>query len=259
MGREEVALYRIVIVDDDSRFVDFMKETILKCNVNKEDIIFEEFFSGEEFVAQLNVMSSCDLLILDMQMKEMDGHATAKMFRKRFPHSVLVFCSGVSRPTNESFKVTPFRYLSKDYTEQVMLMEMNAIIRQMQSIVKSPVIMGRNHDSFISLYPDDIMYIENCKAGSIIHLCRDRIDDFQYQVNTKQKLADLYKELKDYQFEYAHNSYLVNLKYVKKLFSQGYIQLRDGTELNVSRSKMQNFRIALISLLSKKYDYEEMV
>lgn len=252
---EGVALYRIVIVDDDSRFVDYMKEIILKCNINMEDITFEEFYSGEEFVAQLNMLSNCDLLILDMQMKKMDGHATARKFRERFPHSVLVFCSGVSHPTDESFKVTPFRYLLKDYTEQVMIMEMNAIIRQMQSIVKAPVIMGRNHDSFISLASDDIMYIENSKAGSIIHLCRDRISDFKYQVNTKRKLADLYKELKDCHFEYAHNSYLVNLKYVTKLFSQGYIQLKDGTELNVSRSKMQNFRNVLTALLSKKYDY----
>lgn len=248
-------MYRIVIVDDDPQFVNYIKEIIFKCDVAAEDITFEEFYSGEEFVAQLNMISNCDLLILDMQMKKMDGHATAKKFRERFPHSVLVFCSGVSHPTDESFKVTPFRYLLKDYTEQVMIMEMNAVLRQMESIMKSPVIMGRNHDSFISLYPDDILYIENSKSGSVIHLCRDRISDFNYQVNTKRKLVDLYKELKDYCFEYAHNSYLVNLKYVTKLFSQGYIQLKDGTELNVSRSKMKNFRTALAALLSKKYDY----
>ena len=68
-----------------------------------------------------------------------------------------------------------------------------------------------------------------------------------------------YKELENYQFEYAHNSYLVNLKYVTRLFSQGYIQLRDGTELNVSRSKMWNFRNALIGMLGSKYDYKEIL
>lgn len=248
-----------MIVDDDSRFIDFMKKIILKCNIHKEDIIFEEFFSGEELVNRLNTQSNCDLLILDMQMKKMDGHATAKIFRKRFPHSVLVFCSGVSHPTDESFKVTPFRYLLKDYSEQNMIKEMNAVILKMKSVARTPIIMGRNYDSFISLYPDDIMYIENKKGGSIIHLCRDRISDFNYQVNTKQKLAELYKELENYQFEYAHNSYLVNLKYVTRLFSQGYIQLRDGTELNVSRSKMWNFRNALIGMLGSKYDYKEIL
>ena len=252
-------MYRIMIVDDDSRFIDFMKKIILKCNIHKEDIIFEEFFSGEELVNRLNTQSNCDLLILDMQMKKMDGHATAKIFRKRFPHSVLVFCSGVSHPTDESFKVTPFRYLLKDYSEQNMIKEMNAVILKMKSVARTPIIMGRNYDSFISLYPDDIMYIENKKGGSIIHLCRDRISDFNYQVNTKQKLAELYKELENYQFEYAHNSYLVNLKYVTRLFSQGYIQLRDGTELNVSRSKMWNFRNALIGMLGSKYDYKEIL
>lgn len=250
-------MYQIIIVDDDVNFIEFMKRIIVKCLANMEDVIFEEFFSGEEFINQLDDISNCDLLILDMQMKKMDGHTTAKMFRKKFPHSVLVFCSGVSRPTDESFKVTPFRYLLKDYTEKVMGMEMNAIIAQMKLVAKSPIIMGRNHDNYISLYPNDIMYIENSKAGSIIHICKDRIVDFNYQVNTRQKLEDLYKKLKDYQFEYAHNSYLVNLNYVTKLFSQGYIQMRDGTELNVSRSKMQNFRNALIHLLSGKYDYEE--
>lgn len=250
-------MYRIVIVDDDLEFIKFMKKILLNCDINQEDLIIDDFLSGEDFIAQLDEMSCCDLLILDMQMKKMDGHATARMFRKKFPYSVLVFCSGVTHPTDESFKVTPFRYLSKDYEKQVMITEMDAVIQQMKCSVKNPIIMGRNHGNIISLYPDDIIYIENSKAGSVIHLCKDRISDFQYQVNTTRKLADLYEDLKEYQFEYAHNSYLVNLKYVTKLFSQGYIQLMGGMELNVSRSKLQDFRNALTGLLSRKYDYEE--
>lgn len=248
-------MYQIKIVDDDSAFVEYMQDIILKCDIEKEKIVFEKFYSGEEFVARLDSMSACDLLILDMQMKELDGHGTARRFRDKFPRSVMVFCSGVSHPTDESFKTAPFRYLSKGYSEETMKKEMEVIVQEMKKTARITVIMGRNHTNFIKLYPEDIMYIENRKNGSIIHLCEHKAKDFAYQVNTNEKLAELYEKLRDYKFEYAHNSYLVNLCYVTKLISHRYLQLSDGTELNVSRSKLQTFRNALAGVLSSKYEY----
>lgn len=247
-------MYHIKIVDDDIEFIKYMKDIITNSCINDELYDIEGFGSGEEFTEKLDSLDFCDLLILDMQMKKLDGHATAQIFREKFPEAILVFCSGVSYPTDESFKTTPFRYLLKSYSEDKMKMEMEAIIRELQRKSQEAFIVGHNRKNIIKLRPSDILFIENNKRGSIIHMTENKSKEFPFQVNSKEKLKELYKQLAPYHFEYAHNSYLVNLRYVTKYMAAGYIELTDGTQLNVSRSKQQTFKLALVTLVAEKYD-----
>lgn len=249
-------MYHIIICDDDHVFVDYMKEMILNSVIEKNEIMIYEYFSGEELIAEIKKHRSCDLLILDMQMKKLDGHETAARFRKIFPNATLVFCSGICQPTDESFKTTPFRYLLKSYTDERMLLEMQAIIEEMRSKKTEPFIIGNYYYSTVRLRPDDILYIENAKHGSMIHVCKEKIDyPFEKNVSTKQKLRDLFTTLHAFGFEYAHNSYLVNLKYIIKMLSNGEVKLIDGTILTISRSRLKDFRKALSEELACKYLY----
>lgn len=249
-------MYKIIICDDDKNFIKYMKEMIYKCDeIKREKFDFHCFLSGEDFVKELETMQSCDLLILDMQMEGMDGHSTAKRFRKVFPDSVLVFCSGVIDPTDESFKTTPYRYLQKNYTDEKMLYELREIIQKMYRTKIVPCIIGKNHYNIIKLKPSEILFIENYKRGSIIHI-RETVREhkFEDRITTKLKLAELYKTLKEYYYEYAHNSYIVNLECVVKLSSERIIKLENGCELNISRSKLPIFRKALSEFLGNKYE-----
>ena len=223
-------MYKIVICDDDKNFISYMKEMLLRCDLSERQVTFYEVTSGEECLLTVERMTACDLIILDMQMSGMDGHATAKHFRKLFPDSLLVFCSGVSKPTDESFKTTPFRYLRKNYGDDKMLLELTAVVEKMKQMKKRTYVMGKNHMNIVKVYPDDILYIDNYKRGSEIHV----------QEN-------------GYGFEYAHNSYIVNLNHVVKLKTEGVIKLSNGEELNVSRSRMPEFRRALAAVMSEKY------
>lgn len=247
-------LYNIAICDDDRDFIQYLKEKLYQCGLGQNDLMFYEFLSGEEFTSKMEEMSSCDLLILDMQMEKMDGHATAKQFRKMYPDSILVFCSGVCSPTDESFKTTPYRYLRKNYSDEKMLHELEEIVKKVVATKSVPYITGKNHYNLIKLKPNDILYIENYKRGSQIHVREETKDyPFEDRITTKLKLMELYGTLKEYGFEFAHNSYIVNMNYVVKLSSNGILKLVNGCELNVSRSKLQLFRQALADLMGNKY------
>lgn len=247
-------MYHIVICDDDINFITYMKEMILQCGMSQREIEFIDVLSGEECIDAVQRMLSCDLLILDMQMEGMDGHATAKSFRKTFPDSLLVFCSGVIQPTDESFKTTPFRYLKKSYNDEKMLCELKTILERMIECKKIPYIVGKNHGNIVKLRPNDILYIDNTKRGSEIHIHEGLKEySFEDKITTKKKLAELYEELKDFDFEYAHNSYIVNMNYVIKMKGEGVIKLCNGCELNVSRSKLLDFRKALSKVMGEKY------
>ncbi|MBR1740947.1 MAG: LytTR family transcriptional regulator DNA-binding domain-containing protein [Lachnospiraceae bacterium] len=246
-------MYRIAICDADASFLKYMKEMILRCDIRLEEVEFYDYTSGEDFAGHLNLLPSCELLIVDMQLKGMDGHETARHFRKYFPHSVLVFCSGDAAPTEESFKVAPYRYLSKKYSDERMVSELGVVICRMKESSRAPVIIGKEHINIIRLRPDDILFIENWKYGSIIHVRREGMEYFSGEtVSTERKIADLYPELKGHGFGYAHNSYIVNMNYVVQMKSQGIITLSNGQELNVSRSKLKIFRKELSELIERK-------
>ncbi|MBO5279462.1 MAG: response regulator transcription factor [Lachnospiraceae bacterium] len=246
-------MYHIILCDDDIRFLHYMKKIIVKAGLERSDICFYEYTSGEELERQLAGIGNCDLLILDMQMPGMDGDAAARAFRRVFPSATLVFCSGVCQPTTKSFETTPFRYLLKSYTDARMLQEVKAIVEKIVDKKSEPVIIGRNANRLCRLKPDDILYIEISRRGSCIHLHPSRIEKKKgAQIITDEKVADLYARLKAYGFAYAHNSYIVNVKYVEELYAKE-LELIDGTLLSVSRSREKEFRAAFVRGISDKY------
>lgn len=246
-------MYHIILCDDDARFLVYMKNMIVKAGLNKADTCFYEYTSGEELERQLAGVGECDLLILDMQMKGMDGDEAARVFRRVFPSATLVFCSGVCLPTTKSFETTPFRYLLKSYTDEHMLKEVKAIVARIIDKKSEPIIIGKNVEGLCRLKPDDILYIEISRRGSRIHLYPKSNEKRKLlEAISEEKVAELYKRLNVYGFAYAHNSYIVNVKYVEELHT-GELELVDGTLLSVSRSKEKEFKAAFVRGISDKY------
>ena len=60
-------MYNIIICDDDRAFVDYIKGVMAKSGMDKGEILFSEYYSGEELVQGIRNKKRCDLLILDMQ------------------------------------------------------------------------------------------------------------------------------------------------------------------------------------------------
>ena len=246
-------MYYIVICDDDKSYINYLKRMILKCGVDSEEIMFYEYASGEELIESLGETKKIDLLILDMQMKEYDGNRTAKLFRKEHPSSVIVFCSGVCQPTVESFETTPFRYLLKEYGQERMIKELVPVIEEMKNKQTEPVVIGTYRYEDIRLRPDDILYISIIRNGSEIHVVPEKAEgEKDRQLTSRKKISELYEELKDYGFEYAHNSYIVNLNHIKKKKTKE-LTLKDGTILTIARSKEKQLRQAFAKYKSHKY------
>ena len=246
-------MYYIAICDDDINYIKYMKRMLLDSGINKEEVLFYEYESGEELINGTKCVERIDLRILDMQLKEYDGNKTAKLFRQEFPSSVIVFCSGVCQPTVESFETTPFRYLLKEYTEKHMLKELEAVIREMKSKVIEPVVIGTFRYQDVKLNLCDILYIAIARNGSRIYVSPEAVKfEYDKRLISRKKIDVLYNELKDFGFEYAHNSYIVNLDHIKRKGTKE-LELSDGTILSIARSKEKQLRQAFAKYKSRKY------
>lgn len=246
-------MYYIAICDDDCNFIKYIKNMLLQSELRKEEAFFYEYSSGEELIQSLDTCEKIDLLILDMQMKELDGHETARCFRNQFPSSVIVFCSGVCLPTVETFETTPFRYLLKEYTDERMIQELKVIIQEMRNKFIEPTIIGMWKYCTVKLSLDEILYISIARRGSNIYVNPQIIKyEFENRISSKRKVAELYLILKPYGFEYAHNSYIVNLDHIKRMTTKE-LELSDGTLLSIARSKEKELRVAFAKHKAQKY------
>jgi len=246
-------MYHIAICDDDKRFIKYIKSIMFASGIEENLVTFYEYHSGEELIQSLSLDIDYDLLVLDMQMDKLDGNETAKLFREKYTSTTLIFCSGKVKPTVESFEVTPFRYLLKQYGDSRMLFEMKPIIERIKSNKREPYIVGSYLYNAVRLRPSEILYIAASKRGADIYICpninRNGVEKY---TRSNEKVKALYTVLKDYGFVYAHNSYIVNLNYIiRKTTSE--LELIDGTALTIARSKEKDLRKAFAINLAMKY------
>lgn len=246
-------MFHIIICDDDELFANEIKNMIFEIGLGNEGALFTYYSSGEQLIYSLDRQDKCDLLIMDMQMKKYDGHETAKYFRKYFPDSLLVYCSGIVKPTVESFNALPFRYLIKDYSLKKMKSELIVVIEEMKKRKDVIKIEAKQGNDTVLLKTDDILFIENYRYGSIIHVIENS-EEVNRKFTTNKKLQTLMKELEKEGFQYAHNSYVVNLKYVVRLQNNTELRLINGEILGISRSKIKDFKLSFMNWVSKKYD-----
>lgn len=246
-------MYNIAICDDDNKFIKYIKKLLFHSGIEREEAFIYEYGSGEELICSLDTCERIDLLILDMQMGRLDGHEAAKYFRKQFPSSVIVFCSGVCLPTVETFETTPFRYLLKEYTDEKMVRELKAVIQEMKKKIIEPQVIGTWGNNMVKLRLEEILYISIARRGSNIYV-DPRIAKYETDncMLSKKKVSELYHILKPYGFEYAHNSYIVNLDYIKRMNSQE-LELADGTILSIARSKEKKLKEIFARYKAQKY------
>lgn len=231
-------MFNVAICDDDKNFIQYVEDIIKELGY-AEDVKFFEYLSGEEFLFDIDERGDLDLVVLDIQMGETDGNQVSVELRKRYKSTTLVFCSGYFKPSPENIKVSPFRFLLKEYSRDRMVSEFKEMI------------VCRGERSQVQVYANEIMYIEISKRGTKVHtLNKGGMVEKVY--SCKKSLDFLYELFKESNFAYAHNSYIVNLKYVKKLCSEE-LKLVDGQVLSVSRTKIKNLRKQVTEYFERKY------
>lgn len=246
-------MFRIAICDDDKESISYLKRRITAVLPKGSEVEFFEYHSGRELLFNLYGEAEYDVLFLDVQMPEMDGNAVAREFREKYSSTMLVFCSGTCLPTPEIFKVRPYRYLMKQYSDSRFETELLEIFTHLSKKRESPIVWGCYAKTKYKLKLDDILYISIAKRGCTLHLQKkSAMSSISNEMLNVNKLSDMYEDLKDFGFAYAHNSYVVNLKYVKKR-SATELELSNGHVLTISRSKGKEFDAAFSRYLSSKY------
>lgn len=239
-------MYKIAICDDDSDYREIVIKQIRDLNMITNPIEFYQFGSGEDL---LDSGMDFDLLFLDIQMPGKDGNEISVMFRQHNENCILIFCTNYQMPLAENFKVRPFRYIMKDIHNKVLFEELPDILLEMMEKTRECYITVTQDGELTRISIDDIMYITvEVRKSKIV--CYDSNKSFD--IYCREKLKELYPELSRECFEYAHSSFLVNMRKISHL-DKKEITMMNGDKVYISRSKSKEFDEAFTRFLNRKY------
>ena len=241
-------MYKIAICDDDKNYREKIEKVIETEGIlPKSEIRFYEYESGKELLKNADILH--DLVFMDMRMPGLDGNKSVLKLREYNRAAILVFCSGYFEPTSDSINIgQPFRYIMKDLHDRSLKREIPAILSKVKLHCGDYSVTVTSAGRVIRIYTEDILYICLAKRGCSIYVARQGEID---EMHCKESLGDLYERLVGRGFEYAHNSYIVNLAKVEGL-EKNVALLQMGIQLNVSRSRKGQFADALIMFLGER-------
>lgn len=178
------------------------------------------------------------------------------MREKNF-QGVLVQCSGVYNPTPETIVISPYRYLLKQDPREKTLAVINEIFEEADKQNKCFALEGCFRREKIMVKTSDIVYFTRHRGGSKVHMLADKMDRFSNGVvYVSETLESLKEKLGSLDFAMPHNSYLVNLRYIRDYdVKLGRIDLNDQT-LFISRSKKKEFMERMMRYMRMKYKGE---
>ena len=242
---------KTIIVDDETDAVDFISSIIGEYCPGLE--VTGKAYDVMEGVQTIKDLKP-DLIFLDVEMP----HGTGFDLLTHFPEKEfdVVFISAFNHYAIKAIKFSAVDYILKpinvnefiEAVNKVMQKRSSSIFRGNESIkallenVRTGVpsrLAIPTSDGMEYLNPKDIVRIEADRSYSWFYLTGGR------KILVSKNLKEFQDLLSDRHFFRPHNSYLINLKYVKKYVRKegGYILMQDGSEIPVSRNRKDLFLV----------------
>jgi DNA-binding LytR/AlgR family response regulator len=192
---------KLAICEDDAILCEAAQKEIL---LLRPDYQIEAFQTGEEL---LQASGEYDLIFLDIEMPGKDGMFIAKEMRNLGYAGHLIFLTSHTEFMPEAFKVKAFRFLSKPLKSE----ELKETLAEAEKEIfseKKLIVTGFGNDILINI--SEIRYIKAQKNITIVYTGNEELE-------TGYTLKYWMNELGSTDFFQVHKSYLVSLRYIKKI------------------------------------------
>lgn len=240
-------MIKAIIIDDEKNARNTLK-TFLKGTERNINIIGEadDIASGIELITN----SQPDIIFLDIKLKS----GTSFELLAQLPDiaAAIIFVTAYDSYAIRAFQMAAFGYLLKP----IQISELNKVLERFETTtgqsrlqhhtkilienfdkhsVKKLVVQNVNGFKVVPL--EDILYLQGEVNYTRLYLRQDE------KLLTSKTLKEYEAFLTDFGFFRIHQSYLINLSYVKEYIKGdgGVIVMKNGMHLNLSRRRKQQF------------------
>lgn len=229
---------RIAICDDEEAQRKLVEKYLYEWAEGKGltmDIL--HFADAESFLFNWEDDKDFDLLVLDIEMKNISGMELAMSLRETGHEVPVLFITGYDSYMAQGYEVSALHYLLKPVHKEKLFMVLDRLRNTKKEEKK---IFFQTEDGCFSVDVQDIWYVE--AAG---HQC------ILYAGKKKHRLKHSIGEIKNFlpkentEFIACHRSYIVNIKKISSIIKNEII-MDDGTIIPVSRSLLKQVNEAFI-------------
>ncbi|MFA7673336.1 MAG: LytTR family DNA-binding domain-containing protein [Clostridia bacterium] len=219
-------MINIVICDDERAEIIHLTALVRKWAVVRDIAVrLSDYESAESFLFAYEDNKAVDILLLDIQMKEINGIMLAHRIRQSNDTVQIVFITGYPDFIAEGYDVSALHYLIKSVKEDKLFEVLDKAILHLQ---KTPrIITFPKTGGDIKIKADNIIYAEVLSHTVSLYLVNGK-EDFQLRISDAEDL------LGDGFFR-CHRSFIVSMKYVKRVTKTAMV-LDDGREIPLSRN-----------------------
>ncbi len=229
-------MIRICIVEDEQEQAQILMDYINKYgNAANEQFSITYLTDGIDLVDEYS--GQFDIILLDIQMKHLDGMVAAEKIRELDQDVTIIFITSTVRYAVQGYAVDALGYVLKPvpYTQFEKIFD--KAIERVKARQKHVYIKVSVDDKQMKIDCDSIYYIESQRNNVIIHCA-----DADYVTLGPLKRFD--EMLETHGFSKCHNAYIVNLAFVEAVQKEEVI-LVNGLTLPISRARKKEFMAAL--------------
>lgn len=237
-------MLKIAICEDVKSFAVSLEKNIQVWAASRGiKVSIRKFDNGNPLLYCINDNGMFDIIFMDVEMDKMNGLETAEKIREVDFITTIIFISQYEDYYKEAYNVHPFHFLNKPITQDKLDNVMNAYLK-MKSQDLETFTFSINKAQF-SIYLRDIMYFYS-ERRHVYAVCKDKTYVFYDKLNAVQKAV----ENKSCRFLRIHQSYLVNMRYVKEYHYTDLV-MHNGDELLISKENRKSIREIHMLLLEQ--------
>ena len=219
--------YKIAICDDEEQQREYLGEIVTAwAKKNRHLVNLKIYTESSAFLFDYAEEKDFDILLLDIEMPGTNGIELAKRIRKNSTAVQIIFVTGYYDYFSDGFDVSALHYLIKPVDDNLSCRQRCVLVSTGEEDVKVPLA--------------DITYIEAENVYVVIHTVRG---DYR----TRISLAKFTEQLDD-TFLKVHRSYVVSLKYIRKI-TRKEITMQGGGEIPIRRGMYDDVHDALVKYL----------
>ena len=232
---------------------DDMKEYILPVKAYAEeyfktkhiDCDIDTFCSGTDL---LSSDTAVHILFLDIELGDSNGIDIAKQIQAKFPNTVILMITSFRQYLDDAMDINVTRYIDKPITQERVF---SALDKAMSVLSESFITFHLKSNQIIRLKTADIIYAEAKLKKVTIYAKTDIYTVLESLKEIKQMLTASC-------FAVPHNSYIVNLNYIKE-FKRDEILLAAPYEhhrIAIATRKQHEFKNQFFEYIGEDCNYD---
>lgn len=226
---------KIAICDDEQNQIEYITSLVSSWSASMgHSCEIRTFASAEAFLFEYEDDKAYDILLLDVEMKNISGIELAKLIRKDNNRAEIVFITSHFEFVGEGYEVDALHYLIKPIPADKLAQVLTKAAEKLS--VEPPSVVISCEGETVKLYESDILYAESFLHYIVIHT-----KDKEYKI--KESISVFEDRLSD-DFYRIHRSYIASLKHITRI-SRTSVNI-GNTELPLSRGKYDDINRAFI-------------